>query len=158
MAKNPQKTVCLIISLFGPVHGSQGLCCLWTHLTKTSQQNIKAKNRDYTQLMLDAAVHQAGLMMSGGNQTEESFWSFFQGFIYKGRVCWWFGGSVLAVRGEFKAVRWVSFYDMQERVVKTVDSLPVQIAKPSLRTLKSLSSVKDGTNQRKQQQHFNKHT
>lgn len=42
--------------------------------------------------MLDAAVHQDGLMMSGGNQTEESFWSFFQGFIYRGRVCWPFGG------------------------------------------------------------------
>lgn len=82
------------------------------------------------------------------------FWSFIQGFIYRGRMCCRLEGSVLAGGGECEAVRWVSVCETPEGW-KDCEFSP---CKTPLRTLKSLSWAKDGTNQRKQQQHFNKHT
>lgn len=82
------------------------------------------------------------------------FWSFIQGFIYRGRMCCRLEGSVLAGGGECEAVRWVSVCETPEGW-KDCEFSP---CKTPLRTRKSLRWAKDGTNQRKQQQHFNKHT
>lgn len=82
------------------------------------------------------------------------FWSFIQGFIYRGRMCCCLEGSVLAVGGECEAIRSMSVCETPEGW-KDCEFSP---CKTPLRTLKSLSWAKDGTNQRKQQRHFNKHT
>ncbi len=71
-----------------------------------------------------------------------------------GRMCCCLEGSVLAVGGECEAIRSMSVCE-NTWGLKDCEFSP---CKTPLRTLKSLSWAKDGTNQRKQQRHFNKHT
>lgn len=121
--------------------------------------NYKGKNRGYTQCVW--TIINAGRCSALRWRMEEFrqkgiilFWSFIQGFIYRGRMCCCLEGSVLAVGGECEAIRWVSICETPEGW-KDCQFSP---CKTPLRTLKSLSWAKDGTNQRKQQRHFNKHT